>query len=148
MVRRIIVCAVLLSCACGSAPAPDTTHAYTSLVHSYYLKYDTARGAAYYYCVVGTDVPLCRDRGTLMIAVWQSFLKDLDRTPAPSKFATDDRAIRKQLPVGIGDLQTMVAAAAAGNHDAMVKAGQTYIDDMVPIVTDALHHIDPVWPQE
>lgn len=83
-----------------------------------------------------------------MIGVWQNLLKDLDRTPAPSKFAADDRAIRKQLPVGIGDLQTMVAAAAAGNHDAMVKAGQTYIDDMVPIVTDALHHIDPVWPQE
>ena len=141
-----------MASACGastaSTPTPDAAHAYRSLVHAYYFKYVAARGDAYDYCVVGTDAPKCVERGTLMIDVWQSFLKNLDSTPAPSRFASDDAAFRAQLPKAISDLQRMVTAAQAGDHYPMVNAANNYVSDMIPIVTDALHDVDPVWPTE
>ena len=150
--RRLLIWAALVACACGastaSKPTPDAAQAYRSLVHSYYLKYQTAKGDAYDFCVVGTDAPRCVERGTLMIDVWQRFLNDLDSTPAPSRFASDDAAFRAQLPKAISDLQKMVAAATVGDHYPMVNAAGSYVSDMIPIVTDALHDVDPIWPTE
>jgi len=83
-----------------------------------------------------------------MIDVWQRFLNDLDSTPAPSRFASDDAAFRAQLPKAISDLQKMVAAATVGDHYPMVNAAGSYVSDMIPIVTDALHDVDPIWPTE
>jgi len=80
--------------------------------------------------------------------VWQSLLKDMDSTPAPPKFATNDVAIREQLPKGIADLTTMVAAAKNTDQNGRLNAAMAYVHDMVPTVTDALHDIDPVWPKE
>lgn len=154
-VRWLAACVALLSVACGGANqastsprAPDATHAYIALVHSYYPKYVTAKGDAVDYCVVGTDAAKCQDRGTRMVEVWRSFLKDLDVTPAPARYAADDAAFRSQLPKAIADLEAMVAAAAARDHYPMVNAAGEYVNDMIPIVTDALHDVDPTWPQE
>ena len=83
-----------------------------------------------------------------MIGVWRSFLNGLDSTPAPSRFASDDAAFRAQLPKATSDLQRMVAAAKAGDHYPMVNAAGSYVSDMIPIVTDTLHEVDPIWPAE
>ena len=153
--KCVLLCLAVLTAACGgasqasTAPTLDATHAYVALVHGYYAKYETAKGDALDYCVVGTDAAECQKRGTLMIGVWQAFLKDLDTTPAPTRFAADDAAFRSQLPKAIDDLKAMVTAAAAGDHYPMVNAAGEYVNDMVPIVTDALHDVDPkTWPEE
>jgi len=152
---RAIVFAVLVASACGqssqgaiASPTPDAVRAYTTLIHGYYARYETAKGDAYDFCVAGTDVAKCHDRGVLMIAVWQNLLLDLESTPAPPKLASDDAAIRKHLPQAIDDLTTMVAAAKAADQSGMISAATRYIGDMVPSVTDALHDIDRVWPKE
>jgi hypothetical protein len=147
-----LIWAALVACACGpsapSRPTPDAAQAYRSLVHAYYFKYQAAKGDAYDFCVVGTDAPMCFERGTLMIGVWQSFLHDLDATPPPPRFASDDAAFRARLPKAVSDLQKMVAGAKAGDHYPMVNAAGSYVSDMIPIVTDALHDVDPIWPTE
>jgi hypothetical protein len=147
-----LICAALVAYACGAStaptPTPDAAQTYRSMVHAYYFKYETAKGDAYDFCVVGTDAPKCDERGTLMIGVWQSFLKSLDLKPAPSRFAADDAAFRGHIPKAISDLQRMVAAAKAGDHYPMVDAAGNYVGDMIPIVTDALHDVDPIWPIE
>ena len=154
MLARGYACIALLVSTCSASagaaasPTPDRTQAYVALVHSYYARYETAKGDAYDFCVIGTDAPRCVERGSLMIGVWQSFLRDLDSTPAPSRFASDDAAFRAQLPKAIADLQRMVAAAQAGDHYPMVNAAGNYVGDMIPIVTDALHDVDPTWPKE
>jgi hypothetical protein len=130
----------------GSPPTPDSlTRKYTALVHNYYDQYVAARGAAYEYCVVQVDPPKCRERGVAMIAVHEKFLKDLDTTPAPPKFAANDRVIRSQLPNGIADLKAMIAAADQGDKSAVFDAATEYIHDMRPTVIDVLHDIDPRW---
>ena len=153
--KRLLLALTVLAAACGdtglgasASPTPDPSRPYVALIHSYYAKYEMAKGDAADYCLVGTDAAKCKERGVLMIAVWETFLKDLDKTPAPPKFAADDAAIRKQLPKAIDDLKRMVVAAAAGDHYGMTGATGNYVSDMVPTVTDALHHVDPVWPEE
>jgi hypothetical protein len=155
MLGRTIVCVALVASACGlpsqsatASPAPDAAKAYTTLIHGYYARYESAKGDAYDFCVVGTDTAKCYDRGVLMISVWQNLLQDLDTTPAPPKFAADDATIRKQLPKAIDDLTTMVAAAKVADQSGMVSAANLYIGDLVPGATDALHDIDKVWPKE
>jgi hypothetical protein len=83
-----------------------------------------------------------------MIAVWESFLKDLGSLPASPRFAADVKIIRNQLPKGIADLRAMVAAAAAGDKTAMQGAANQYISDMVPTVTAALGDMYPPWRNE
>jgi hypothetical protein len=83
-----------------------------------------------------------------MIAVWESFLKDLNAMPAAPKFASDVRTIHSQLPKGVDDLRAMVAAAGAQDRTATSKAADAYISDMVPTVTGALGDIYPPWRYE
>ena len=78
-----------------------------------------------------------------MLAVHQKFLRDLDSTPPPSKFAADDRAFRAQLPKAIADVEAMISAADTGSKDAVMQATTTYVNDMIPVVTGALDDIDP-----
>jgi hypothetical protein len=127
-------------------PSPDgRTSAYVALVQTVYIKYNSARGDAYDNCVVTVDPMQCHDHGVAMVAVWQQFLGDLDTTPAPPRFAVDDRTIREHLPRGIADLQAMVAAAGRNDSGAVVLAAQAYIGDMQPTVTDALGDVYPPW---
>ena len=154
----LVLLAALSGAACGApsqtavtsaSPTPDhKVTAYVALVQAYHDTYVAARGGGYDYCVVNLDPRNCRDRGVAMIAVWRQFLKDLDATPAPPRFAADDHTIRTQLPKGIEDLMAMVAAAAGGDRAAMLKAANAYIGDMVPTVTDALGDVYAPWRME
>ncbi len=78
-----------------------------------------------------------------MIAVHQKFLSDLDSTPPPPKFAADDRAFRSQLPKAIGDMKAIISAADTGSQEAVLQATTVYVDDMIPVVTNALDDVDP-----
>lgn len=130
----------------GAAPSPDPkSAAYVALVKSVYRSYNAARGDAYDECVVTVDPPSCGQRGAAMAAVWHEFLKDLDATPAPARFADDDRTIRANLPKGIADLETMVAAAQRNDSAGVVHAANDYIGDMQPNVTDALGDVYAPW---
>lgn len=154
-----LLCIALSAVACGlpgqssqssptvaSSPPPDAvTRAYA---HTYHDKYVTARGDGYNYCVVELDLPNCRARGIAMIAVWESFLKDLNSMPPAPKVAADVRTIRNQLPKGVDDLSAMVAAAGAQDKTATLKAADAYISDMVPTVTNALGDIYAPWRYE
>ena len=138
--------------ACGSsgqaahAPSPDArTAAYVALVEAVYAKYNTARGDGYDACVVAVDPPACHDRGVAMVAVWNQFLKDLDMTPPPSRFASDDRAIRGGLPQAIIDLNAMVDAAGRNDGAGVVASANAYIGDMQPKVIDALGDVYAPW---
>jgi hypothetical protein len=153
-VAWFLACVALATAACGasghtsgatSLPSPDRL---VALVHSYHDEYVAARGNGYGYCVVELDAQNCHDRGVAMIAVWERFLKDLDATPIAPKFTADVATIRSQLPKGIDDLRTMVAAAAAGDKTAMHNAAEKYAGDMVPTVTDALGDIYAPWRRE
>lgn len=158
-----------LSSACGStspviaatSPTPDSvTRNYVALVHTYWIQEQAAdqvsngRNVAARVCLgvdpPGTppnpqivDPPNCRDRAVSILANQQKFLSDLDSTPAPPKFAADDRAFRTQLPKAIADLKALVSAAETGNKDAVLQAATAYNNDMYPIVTDALNDVDP-----
>lgn len=83
-----------------------------------------------------------------MVAVHEKFLRDLNGTPAPPRFAADDSAIRTHLPDAITDLEAMISAAEAGDKSAVLDAAANYIHSMIPTVTSALHDIDPRWPNE
>src|SRR5438105_12854455 len=136
----LLVCLIAFTCACGQSssgagptPTPDgTTRSYVSLAQSYHDKYVAARGDGYEACVVDLVPPDCHDRGVAMIVVWESFLKDLSSLRASPRFAADVKIIRNQLPIGIGDLKAMVAAAAAGDKTTMQNAANRYISDMIP----------------
>ena len=143
-------------CACGclsqapssSAHSPSAdarTSAYVALVQGVYARYNTASGDGYNACVVNVDPPRCHDRGVAMAGVWQQFLGDLGRTPAPPQFVADDTTIRNQLPKGIADLKAMVEAAAMNDKSGVLYNAQAYIADMQPSVTDALGDVYAPW---
>lgn len=128
------------------SPSPDArTAAYVALVEGVYAKYNTARGDGYDTCVVSVDPPACHDRGVAMVAVWNQFLKDLDMTPPPSQFASDDQAIRGGLPQAISDLNAMIDAASRKDGAAVVASANAYIGDMQPKVIDALGDVYAPW---
>lgn len=130
----------------GHSPSPDArTIAYTALVKAVYDKYNTARSDGYDVCVVTVDPLKCRDRGAAMVAVWEQFLSDLNATPAPPRFAEDDRVIRANLPKGVDDLKAMVAAGNRNDSAGVQAAAQEYIGDMQPAVTDALGDVYAPW---
>lgn len=142
--------------ACGysgqATASPDKrTAAYVALVRGVHDKYVAARGPAsdaYNACAVAVDPPNCHDRGVAMIAVWQQFLKDLDATPAPPKFATEDAVIRAHLPHAVDDLRAMVAAAARNDAAGTANATLFYVGEMKPAVVNALGDVSPVWKTE
>jgi hypothetical protein len=69
--------------------------------------------------------------------------RDLDTTLPPPKFVADDQAIRLQLPKAIVDVKAMISASASGDKQAVHTETTAYVADMIPIVTDALDHVDP-----
>src|SRR5947209_1727550 len=122
---RAFITAAIASCLCacgGSAPQPSTTPTpdsvtrnYVELVHSYWIGIMTADGvtgssnAAAMSCLGSkqpsdgpdadlVDPPMCREHAMALLMVQQKFQHDLDNTPAPARFAADDRAIRSALP--------------------------------------------------
>jgi hypothetical protein len=167
----IVAFALAVATSCGSAattpiaaqpsPTVDTTmRDYVALIHTYWMQElaadDASNGAnlAARVCLgmdppgTPTDLQLvdpaaCHDRATAILANAQWFLAQLDRTPAPPRFAQDDRAFRDQLPKAIADLIALIAATQSGNKDDVVKAATAYNNDMYPIVTDALNDVDP-----
>jgi hypothetical protein len=134
-----------------ASPTPDsTTRAYVALISNYWSDYKTAEGNGAQVCFGGfsNDVqlvnpPTCRIRTVAMLAVHQKFLSDLDSTPPPPKFAADDRAFRSQLPKVIDDIRAIILAADTGSKDAVFQATTAYVDDMIPVVTNALDDVDP-----
>ena len=134
-----------------ASPMPDSaTRAYVTLISNYWSDYKAAEGNGAQVCFGGfsNDVrlvnpPICRTRIIAMLAVHQKFLSDLDTTPPPPKFAADDRAFRSQLPKAIDDMKTIISAADTGSKEAVFQATSAYVDDMIPIVTNALDDVDP-----
>jgi hypothetical protein len=156
-----ILGALMLGCSSASgglpkqavvtSPTPNSaTRAYVALISNYWSDYKTAEGNGAQVCFGGfsNDVrlvnpPICRTRAVAMIAVHQKFLSDLDSTPPPPKFAADDRAFRSQLPKAISDMKAIISAADTGSQEAVPQATTVYVDDMIPVVTDALDDVDP-----
>jgi hypothetical protein len=89
------------------------------------------------------DPPTCRERAVADVAAQQKFLSELDNTPAPPNFAADDHAFRTQIPKTIADLKAMISAADTGSKDAVVQATTVFLNDLIPIVTGAMDHVDP-----
>ena len=134
-----------------ASPTPDAvTRSYVALVSNYWSDYKAAEVDGAQVCFGGflNDVhvvnpPVCRVRCVAMLAVHLKFLSDLGNTPPPPKFAADDRALRSQLPKAIADMKGIITAADTGSKDAVLQATTVYVDDMIPVVTDALDHVDP-----
>ena len=77
-----------------------------------------------------------------MLAVQEKFFGDLVDTPAPAKFANEDRTFHERLPQTIADLKAMISASEMGNKEAIQMAANAYIADMQPIL-EALDVISP-----
>ena len=167
-----ILCGALVIAGCGGSPASTpaspspsptvdtTTTNYVALIHTYWTQEQAADEAsnganvAAKVCL-GMDPPgtptnlqlvdsaACRERAVAILANAQWFLAQLDQTPAPAKFASDDRAFRNQLPKAITDLKSLITATQTGTKDDIVRAAAAYNADMYPIVTDALNDVDP-----
>jgi hypothetical protein len=159
---------MLSSSACGSSAAPavagspaaDPTQRYVALAHNYWIQYKAAEGDVSLFAGACwgnpsasgpgdagdpsvVDPARCRNIATGILQAHESFLSDLDSTPAPAKFAADDQVIRTQLATAIADVKAMMAAAADGNREAVIQYMTAYVNDMVPRVLDALDHVDP-----
>lgn len=78
-----------------------------------------------------------------MVPVHQKFLSDLNATPAPVRFASEDLAFRTQLPLATADMHAMISASATGDKQSVVDATASYVNAMIPVVTDALNSVDP-----
>jgi hypothetical protein len=89
------------------------------------------------------DPSQCRARMLASLPVHERFLKALEATPAPPRFAADDQAFRTQLPKGIADLKKLISTTATGNRQAILLAAATYVGDFIPVVLDALNDVDP-----
>jgi hypothetical protein len=153
------------------SPTPNlVTKNYVALVHNYWIQYKTAEGDLDH--IDGTSVApfssqdaarvcfglasptatqdlslviptTCGRVAAAMVAVHEKFLGDLGSTPAPPKFAGDDKAFRTQLPKAIADIRAMIAVSASGDKQSVVEATAAYVSAMIPIVTDALNEVDP-----
>jgi hypothetical protein len=129
-----------------ASPTPDSvTRKYVALVHDYWIQYVSARadGATVCWDAAAVDPPKCRERAVAILTVHQRFLSDLDTTPSPPKFVADDQIFRSQLPMAIVQVNAMISAAESGDKQAIVQATTAYVNDMIPIVTHSLDHVDP-----
>jgi hypothetical protein len=157
--------------AVAASPTQDSvTRTYLALVHDYWIQYKTAEGDFDHISGISTgpfsdrdaakaclglpspslpqDVKLvnpltCGHLSAAMLAVHENFLRALESTQVPAKFAADDRAFRSQLPKAIADLKAMIAAANTRSKEAVLLATTAYVDDMIPTVTDALNDVEP-----
>jgi hypothetical protein len=143
------------------SPSPDPlTQNYVALVRSYWVQEMAADEVSNGFNLAAkvclgviarnrpndvqlVDPPMCRDRAVAILANQKKFLSDLDTTPAPPKFAADDRVFRTQIPKAIADLEALIAVAETGSKDAVLQAASLYSDDMNPTVTGALDDVDP-----
>jgi hypothetical protein len=163
--------AVLASCSAGGAssssqgvvPSPtldSATRNYVTLVHNYWMREQIADGVlhgsnlAAKVCLgmdpPGTrtnlqliNPPRCLERAEAILSNQEQFLSDLEVTPAPRQFASDDQTFRTQLPTAIADLKVLISASMSGNSEAVLRAATAYNGDMFPAVTDALNDVDP-----
>jgi hypothetical protein len=145
--------------ACGSSslpavavsPSPSidpVTVRYVALVKSFWSDYRTAETSgsepdAGYACVNHPDMTVCATRVMAMIPILEKFLKDLDGTPPPAKFATDDASFRHALPIAIADLKLVLKFALKKEMATFNTEVSAYINDMIPAVTGSLDHVDP-----
>src|ERR1700674_2797159 len=108
--------AVATSPTVAASPTPDAvTLNYVALVHNYWIGWQAADGVsnginqAAIVCLgqgMATtpqnmkvvDPAKCGARMVVLLALHKKFLKDLDSTPPPAKFASDDQVFRSQLP--------------------------------------------------
>jgi hypothetical protein len=145
----------------AASPTPDSiTRNYVALIHNYWIQEQAADEVAHgsnlaAKVCLGVDPPgtptklqlidpsMCHERAVAILANAQKFLSDLDRTPAPPKFASDDQAFRTQLPKAIAALEALISAAGTGSKEAVLQSATAYNNDMYPIVTDALNDVDP-----
>jgi hypothetical protein len=150
----VFVSGLLISCSAGGGPSPkaalvasaDSTAAnYVALVRDYWIHYVIARadGAIVCWDARAVDPGKCRDRAAAILVVHQKFLIDLDITPPPPNFVTDDQIFRGQLPKAIAQVKVMISAAESGDKQALIQATTAYVDDMIPAVTSSLDHVDP-----
>lgn len=159
LILFLILGAVAASCSTASggsqtqavtaSPTSDPlTKKYVDLANSYWDEHVTAEGNAAAVCLgtgVGTQgisPPLCRMRAIAMLAVQEKFLSNLNLTPPPAKFASDDRVFHTQLPKTVVDLQAIISAADADNQQGILDASNAFLDDM-GLVLGALTHINP-----
>src|SRR5579864_168424 len=117
----ILTCFVV---ACGAStasppsPSPTTdqvTAKYVALIHDYWIRLMAADEAtatsnvAAVVClgnsspssptdIANVDPVRCGERAAAILAVHQKFQDDLQLTPAPPRFMTEDRTIRATLP--------------------------------------------------
>jgi hypothetical protein len=138
----------------ASSPSPDQiTQRYVALAHSYWIAYKSAEGDIPTFvrvCWGGdtqnpatVDPVACRGIAEAILLPHEAFVRNLDSTPAPAKFAHDDTILRTQLPMAISALKAMAAAASAGDRVSVIQYMTNYVNDMVPSVLDALNEVDP-----
>ncbi len=147
---------LLTACGSSSLPAvvshstsvdPETAR-YLMLVTTFWADYRAAETSGAqpdggYACANHPDMKVCAERVTAMIPILEKFLKDLDSTPAPHRFATDDSNFRHELPVAIADLKLVLKAALQGDKATFDTEVNAYINDMIPTVTSSLDDVDP-----
>jgi hypothetical protein len=162
-----ILACLMVACGAATAAAPSpsptadqVTARYVAIIHDYWIQLMAADEAtatfnvAAVVClgnsspnsptdIANVDPVRCGERAAAILAVHQKFQGDLELTPAPPRFAADDRTIRRTLPAGIATVKALIAACVTGNKDAILAASQAYVAVMIPTFTDALDHIDP-----
>jgi hypothetical protein len=155
----LIACGGAVAQATASPTTDSVTRDYVALVHNYWIQVkagDNIGGldADAIVCLGNrpppaqtdlqlVDPPKCQQIAIAWLDVHQKFRVDLDATPAPAKFASNDRAIRAGLPTAIADLKSLIAVASTNDKAAVRQATLVYINDMIPAVTNALDDIDP-----
>ncbi|HKW60050.1 MAG TPA: hypothetical protein VJR46_09900, partial [Candidatus Dormibacteraeota bacterium] len=128
-----------------SSPTADEVTRYVALVHNYWIQYKKAEGdipsfadeCGYY--SVNVQPSWCRPRIAAILPIHEKFLADLNTTPAPQKFAADDRAFRTQLPKAIAHLNATMAAADAGNARSVSAEFEAYVEAMMSLFPNLDH---------
>jgi hypothetical protein len=144
-----------------TSPTPDAvTRDYVALVHNYWIGWQAADGVsngtnqAGIVCLGLTragptsdmhliDPAKCRARMVVLLALHKKFLKDLDSTPPPPRFAADDQVFRSQLPKVIADTMRIIAAADTRSKQAVLKASVTYATDVHASLLAAMDDVEP-----
>jgi hypothetical protein len=166
----LLILASLVFTACGQqtssppaakkSPTPDAaTQKYVALVHQYWIDYNVAQRDIPTFVKVcwgsktlSMSVPpdpnavepqTCVEIASALLATHQTFLTNLDSTPAPTRFSADDQVFRTEIPKAIIAAKAMVSSARAGKKQAVVDAMTNYIEAIYPQVTDALDDVDP-----
>ena len=122
--------------------------AYSAIAMGFWSDYTTAESGgtqedAAQACIREDNFKVCADRVKAMLPTLEKFLADINHATAPVRFATDDAAFKKQIPIAIADMKLILKAALAKDTAHFDTYVGTYMDDMVPTVTSALDDVDP-----